>query len=112
MASQGLGFGGEWAVGSVLMGEAVRAEFHGKAVGTVQSGWAIGWGITAISYTVLFSILPAEMAWRALFWIGVLPALLVFYIRRHVPEPEIFPTKRVRAKSTSVRAATSWKSQP
>ncbi len=95
-ALQGLGFGGEWAVGSVLMGEAVRAEFRGKAVGTVQSGWAIGWGITAICYTVLFSTLPAEIAWRALFWIGILPALLVFYIRRHVPEPEVFRETRAR----------------
>ena len=87
---QGLGFGGEWAVGSVLMGEAIRAEYRGKAVGTVQSGWAIGWGITAICYTVLFSVLPATVAWRILFWIGILPALLVFYIRRRVPEPEVF----------------------
>ncbi len=51
---QGLGFGGEWAVGSVLMGEAIRARYRGKAVGTVQGGWAIGWAITAVSYTVLF----------------------------------------------------------
>ena len=87
---QGLGFGGEWAVGSVLMGEAIRAEYRGKAVGTVQGGWAIGWGITAICYTVLFSVLPSGLAWRAMFWIGILPALLVFYIRRHVPEPEVF----------------------
>ena len=41
---QGLGFGGEWAVGSVLMGEAIRAQHRGKAVGTVQGGWAIGMG--------------------------------------------------------------------
>lgn len=93
---QGLGFGGEWAVGSVLMGEAVRADFRGKAVGTVQSGWAVGWGITAVCYTVLFSVLPSEMAWRVMFWIGILPALLVFYIRRHVPEPDIFTKTRTR----------------
>ena len=94
---QGLGFGGEWAVGSVLMGEAIRAKYRGKAVGTVQGGWAIGWGVTAISYTVLFSILPAAIAWRAMFWIGILPALLVFYIRREVPEPEVFHQTRARA---------------
>jgi MFS family permease len=93
---QGLGFGGEWAVGSVLMGEAIRAKYRGKAVGTVQGGWAIGWGVTAISYTVLFSILPAAIAWRAMFWIGILPALLVFYIRREVPEPEVFHQTRAR----------------
>ena len=93
---QGLGFGGEWAVGSVLMGEAIRAQHRGKAVGTVQGGWAVGWGIAAIFYTVLFSILPAATAWRAMFWIGILPALLVFYIRREVPEPEVFRKTRER----------------
>ena len=96
---QGLGFGGEWAVGSVLMGEAIRAEYRGKAVGTVQGGWAIGWAVTAICYTVLFSVLPAAIAWRVMFWIGILPALLVFFIRRHVPEPEVFRRTVVRENS-------------
>ncbi|MGO9621261.1 MAG: MFS transporter [Desulfobaccales bacterium] len=91
---QGLGFGGEWAVGSVLMGEAIRARHRGKAVGIVQSGWAIGWGIAAIFSVVLFSWLPKEYAWRAMFWVGILPALLVFYIRRQVPEPEVFSKTR------------------
>jgi MFS family permease len=94
---QGLGFGGEWAVGSVLIGETIRAEHRGKAVGTVQSGWAIGWGIAAIFSMVLFSSLPANLAWRAMFWIGILPALLVFYIRRHVPEPEVYIRTREKA---------------
>jgi len=93
---QGLGFGGEWAVGSVLMGEAIRAEHRGKAVGTVQSGWALGWGAAAIFSVVLFTWLPANLAWRAMFWIGILPALLVFYIRRWVPEPEIYTQTRRR----------------
>ena len=101
---QGLGFGGEWAVGSVLMGEAIRAQHRGKAVGTVQGGWAVGWGIAAICYTVLFSVLPAATAWRAMFWIGILPALLVFYIRRNVPEPEVFSQTRARE--------VNWRRQP
>src|SRR5271155_5020482 len=42
---QGLGFGGEWAVGSVLIGETIRSEYRGRAVGTGQGGWAVGWGI-------------------------------------------------------------------
>jgi MFS family permease len=96
---QGLGFGGEWAVGSVLMGEAIRARYRGKAVGTVQGGWAIGWGVTAICYTVLFSTLPATVAWRVMFWIGILPALLVFYIRRRVPEPDVFQRTLARENS-------------
>jgi MFS family permease len=92
---QGLGFGGEWAVGSVLMGESIRTKYRGKAVGTVQGGWAIGWGISALCYTVFFSLLPSELAWRAMFWIGILPALLVFYIRKRVPETGAFQSARI-----------------
>ena len=91
---QGLGFGGEWAVGSVLMGETIRAQHRGKAVGTVQAGWAVGWGLAALSYALLFSWLSPTMAWRAMFWIGILPALLVFYIRRNVREPEVYSKTR------------------
>jgi len=100
---QGLGFGGEWAVGSVLMGEAIGARHRGKAVGTVQGGWAIGWGLAALFYTILFKTLPEEMAWRALFWIGILPALLVFYIRRRVPEPQIYAETQRQLKATGTR---------
>ncbi len=96
-ALQGLGFGGEWAVGSVLIAETMNAEHRGKAVGTVQSGWALGWGAAAIFYTVLFSVVSPNLAWRALFWLGILPGLLVFYIRRHVPEPEIYTRTRAAA---------------
>jgi MFS family permease len=93
-ALQGLGFGGEWAVGSVLMGETIRSRHRGKAVGTVQAGWAVGWGLAALCYALVFSILPPAIAWRAMFFIGILPALLVFYIRRNVPEPEVYSKTR------------------
>jgi MFS family permease len=101
---QGLGFGGEWAVGSVLMGETIRAQHRGKAVGTVQGGWAIGWGLAAIFYTVLFSVLPAAIAWRAMFWVGILPALLVFYIRRYVPEPAVYRQTRLQLERMGHRS--------
>ncbi|MBU9259964.1 MFS transporter [Burkholderia multivorans] len=104
-ALQGLGFGGEWAVGSVLMGEIVRTEFRGRAVGTVQSAWSIGWGIAAIVYTVLFSWLPEDYAWRALFWVGALPALLVLYIRKGVPEPEVFQRTRKQEQAGNKRTS-------
>jgi MFS family permease len=96
-ALQGLGFGGEWAVGSVLIGEIIRAEHRGKWLGVLQSGWAFGWGIAAILYAVFYSVLPETWAWRALFWVGLAPALLVFYVRRYVPEPKIFDETRRRA---------------
>jgi MFS family permease len=81
-----------------LMGETISARHRGKAVGTVQGGWAIGWGVAALCYTIAFSVLSPELAWRAMFWIGILPALLVFYIQRHVPEPAIFIAKRASTK--------------
>jgi MFS family permease len=89
-ALQGLGFGGEWAVGAVLIGEMIRPEHRGKAVGTMQSGWAVGWGAANILYILLYQWLPESLAWRAMFWVGILPALLVFYIRKNVDEPEVF----------------------
>src|SRR5215469_1135548 len=79
-ALMGLGFGGEWAAGAVLMGEVIRPEHRGKAVGAVQSGWAIGWGIAALLATVFFTVLPQEIAWRALFWAGLAPAVLIFFV--------------------------------
>lgn len=85
----GLGFGGEWAAGAVLMGETIRAQYRGRAVGSVQSGWAVGWGIAVLTQAVLFSLLPPEQAWRWMFAVGVLPALLVFFLRRYVEEPSI-----------------------
>jgi MFS family permease len=87
---QGLGFGGEWAVGAALMGETIRARYRGRAVGTVQAGWSIGWGISVLVFTIVFSRLPHDLAWRAMFWIGILPAVLIFYIQGKVHEPEIY----------------------
>ena len=92
----GLGFGGEWAAGAVLMGEAIRPQYRGRAVGSVQSGWAIGWGLAVLSQAVLFSYFPAQEAWRWMFAIGALPALLVFYLRRYVEEPKIAAESRAK----------------
>jgi MFS family permease len=87
---QGFGFGGEWTAGAVLVGEIVRARNRGKAVGTLQSGWAIGWGLAALLSTLALTSLPADWGWRALFFVGAAPALLLLYIRRYVREPDIF----------------------
>ena len=92
----GLGFGGEWAAGAVLMGEAIRPQYRGRAVGSVQSGWAIGWGLAVLAQAILFSYFPAEIAWRWMFAVGALPALLVFYLRRYVTEPEIAAATRAK----------------
>src|SRR6202142_3343684 len=87
-ALHGFGFGGEWAAGAVLMGEVIRDKYRGRAVGLVQTGYSIGWGTAALLFTLFFAVLPEAIAWRAMFWIGLAPALLVFWIRRNVEEPD------------------------
>jgi MFS family permease len=98
---QGLGFGGEWAVGSVLIGEMIRSEYRGRAVGTVQGGWAIGWGISVLFYTLFFAVLPSWLAWRAMFWVGLLPAFLAWWIRSHVSESYVFKRSLVEKTGSS-----------
>jgi MFS family permease len=89
----GIGLGGEWSAGSVLVAEEWPAEHRGKAVGMVQSSWALGY----IAAAVLASAVLPRHGWRLLFAIGVFPALLAVWIRRSIPEPEIW----VRAKEES-----------
>ena len=89
-ALMGFGFGGEWAAAAILVGEIIRPENRGKAVGAMQSGWAVGWGMAALLATLFFSLMPTELAWRALFWVGVTPALLVLFVRRAVDEPPVY----------------------
>ena len=82
----GLGMGGEWTTGAALIAETWPAEHRGKALGLMQSTWAIGEMIAA---GVVALVLPS-FGWRAVFLVGVLPALVVLWIRRDVPESEIW----------------------
>ena len=86
----GLGMGGEWASGAALVSETWPAEHRGKALGLMQSCWAIGYGAAAI---VTGLILP-RYGWRAVFLVGVLPALFTLWIRRSVKEPAIWLESR------------------
>jgi MFS family permease len=95
-ALQGFGFGGEWAAGAVLMAEVIRPEHRGKAMGSVQSAWAVGWGGSVLLYSAVYILLSPDMAWRVMFGIGILPALLVIYVRRHITEPERFTPPEAR----------------
>ena len=79
------------------MSEVIDKRFRGRAVGSVQSGWSVGYGSAVLLFTIVFSIAPAEMAWRYLFFLGLLPAFFALWIRRYVEEPEAF--KEMRATS-------------
>ncbi|WP_414695622.1 MFS transporter [Paraburkholderia sp.] len=92
-ALQGFGFGGEWAAGAVLMAETIRTEHRGKAMGAVQSAWAVGWGAAVLVYAAVFSWLPSDTAWRVMFAVGLVPAGLVLFVRRNLKEPaRVAPT--------------------
>ncbi|MGC1903040.1 MAG: MFS transporter [Candidatus Acidiferrum sp.] len=90
----GIGMGGEWGVGASLAMEAAPPRWRGILSGILQSGYSIGYLLAAIAARFL---LPA-FGWRAMFWIGALPALLALYIRTKVPESEAW--KQHRAAST------------
>jgi MFS family permease len=85
----GLGMGGEWTTGAALIAETWRPEHRGKALGLMQSSWAIG---EIVAAAVVGIVLP-RFGWRAVFFVGILPALLVFWIRRDVPESEVWIEK-------------------
>jgi predicted MFS family arabinose efflux permease len=91
--------GGEWTTGAALIAETWPAEHRGKALGLMQSTWAIGEMLAA---GVVALVLP-RYGWRAVFFVGVLPALLVLWIRRDVPESEIWLRQRSAASRGSLR---------
>mgnify|MGYP002260171491 FL=1 len=99
----GLGMGGEWATGAALVAETWPSEHRGKALGIMQSSWAVGYALAA-AITAL--ILPL-WGWRGVFFVGVLPALLTFWIRRHVDEPEIWKRSAAEKKQRASRAGLS-----
>ena len=101
-ALQGLGFGGEWAAGAILVAEVANPVQRGRVLGMVQSAWAIGWGLAVVMYTIIFSLVPPELGWRILFMLGILPALLILYVRKSVQEPEVYTkTREVEEQETS-----------
>lgn len=87
---QGLGFGGEWAVGAVLISETINAKVRGRVVGAIQAGWAVGYAIAVLISTILFTYLSPDLAWRVFFFIGLAPALLVIWIQRNIEDAAVF----------------------
>jgi len=102
----GFGLGGEWTAGSVLVAEAWPPEHRGKAIGLMQSGWAIGYLLAA----GLAALVLPRWGWRPLFVIGVVPALFAFWVRRNVREPELWRSRRsVGTPEASAHASAAAK---
>jgi MFS family permease len=90
----GIGMGGEWASGAALVSETWPAQHRGKALGLMQSAWAIGYGLAAL---VTMLVLPV-WGWRTVFFVGVLPALLTVWVRRYVKEPALWSERRAASQ--------------
>ena len=93
----GLGMGGEWASGATLVSETWPEKHRGKALGIMQSCWAIGYGLAAI---VVAIVLP-RFGWRAVFFTGIVPAIFTLWIRRSVKEPEMWSRQRLGNRDAS-----------
>jgi MFS family permease len=95
----GIGMGGEWASGAVLISETWPAAHRNKAISIMQSGWAIGYISAALMAALVLGAPGAgPSAWRWLFVVGVLPALFTLWIRRNVPEPEAWKTRGAKSR--------------
>ncbi|MGH9484167.1 MAG: MFS transporter, partial [Terriglobales bacterium] len=80
----GLGMGGEWNAGAALVAETWPTEWRGRALGIVQSSWAVGYALAAL----VAGLVLAHASWRWVFFAGVIPALVTLWIQHGVPEPE------------------------
>jgi len=97
----GLGMGGEWNAGATLVAETWPSAWRGRALGIVQSSWAIGYALAAM----VAQIVLARAGWRWVFFVGVLPALVTVWIQRSVPEPEIWRQARTSPPGISGKRA-------
>jgi len=88
----GIGMGGEWAAGMPLALEHLPDRLRGAAAGILQGAWAWGYVLSALVFQTLYPVLQGEMAeaWRAMFWIGAIPAMLVLWIRSKVTESPVW----------------------
>jgi SHS family lactate transporter-like MFS transporter len=101
----GIGMGGEWGVGASLAMESVPVRWRGLLSGLLQEGYAMGFILAAIAYYTVFP----HFGWRALFFVGGLPALLSLFIRAKVKEPEAWRESRTDWRTYWSLVAKHWK---
>ena len=106
-AIQGIGYGGEAAVGGVLISETVAPRLRGRVASSVQSGYAIGYALSTAMMPVIFGYFSPAMAWRAFFGIGLLPAVFVLWVQRFVPESTLY-VEMQKGKSAKTAQSNFW----
>jgi SHS family lactate transporter-like MFS transporter len=101
----GIAMGGEWGIGASLSMESVKPEARGAVSGLLQSGYPMGNLLASVVFTTLFD----RLGWRGMFIVGALPALLVLYIRRYVPESPGWNPERARSGNILSVLRTHWR---
>jgi MFS family permease len=99
----GLGMGGEWNTGATLVAESWPTEFRAKAISIVQSSWALGFAAAAL----VAGPVARYYGWRAVFFVGILPAIVTLWIQRSVPESEMWRESLSPRKATPVEGSKS-----
>ncbi len=107
-AIYGIAMGGEWGVGAALALESLPAETRGFFSGVLQQGYATGYLLAAITF---FLVYP-HFGWRAMFFVGAAPALLVLYIRSFVPESEAWKAQKARKVGETGNLLLAFRRQP
>lgn len=107
---QGIGFGAEWAVGVVFMSEIAPSATRGRVLGTLQSAWAVGWGLAAATTGIAIALLPPDIGWRVVFFVALLPALLLFLVRKTMNESPAFAAERKRQAWHGIFSRDVWPS--
>jgi MFS family permease len=97
----GLGMGGEWAAGAALVAEMWPAQHRAKALALVQSSWAIGYALAA----AIVAVIMPHFGWRAVFFVGIVPALFALWLRRSLREPDAW--REIEPAKTPVRCLFS-----
>jgi SHS family lactate transporter-like MFS transporter len=102
----GIGMGGEWGIGASLAMETVESKWRGVLSGILQNGYAVGYLLAAVAYRFAFPV----WGWRAMFWLGGVPALLALYIRWHVPESKAWERHRASSMGAVLKVVgQQWK---
>ena len=101
----GIAMGGEWGVGASLTMETVPLQSRGLVSGLLQAGYPTGYLLASVVYALLYPLI----GWRGMFMMGVLPALLIFYIRRHVPESPSWAASVLAESGTLAVLKAHWR---